>query len=56
MPAYLYRIAQTCERDDCNKAAAVELRDSWNTLLGIYCGPHGDKAFEEYQESHEGDL
>lgn len=45
MSAHLRSIEQHCQV--CGKRASVELRNTWNAPIGIFCKPHGTKALRQ---------
>ena len=42
MPAHTRSIVHQCCQPGCTSRATVEVRDTFNTVLGDYCTRHGE--------------
>lgn len=56
MPAHLRRSLPACYDPGCRKTATVELRSTWNAVLGVYCVDHGRDALKREQDRERSKL
>jgi hypothetical protein len=54
MPAHLRSIEPpTCMNRRCSKPSTVELRNTFNAVIGEYCRKHGNEALKDFEERYE---
>lgn len=44
MPAHLRSLKRECQEPGCKKRAEVEVYNTHNALMGVYCHKHGGEA------------